>query len=173
MPILIALLGAVGGAIWWYIRSNPRNALHTAEDVVTTVRNAPRRLAFRKQTGAHPVEGIEDPRIAVAAIAQSFLELDELPTQEQRGRLTVTIRRELHASDAEAEEMQVLGRWLQQQCGTPEAAITRMARKLYKMDGSSSFDTLLTMLKDVAGAEGLSERQRDALDEIKRAFRIR
>ncbi|MFQ6547954.1 hypothetical protein AADZ90_008340 [Aestuariibius sp. 2305UL40-4] len=173
MPILIAILGAIGGAIWWYVRSNPRGAIQTADDILTTARNAPRRFAFRRQTNAHPVEGIEDPMIAVVAIAQAFLELDDLPTQDQRNGLNLAIRKDLRTSEEEAEELQTLGRWLQTQCGGPQEAISRIARKLYKIDGDASFDMLLKLLNDSADADGLSDPQREALDEIKRAFRIR
>ena len=73
MPFIIMILGAIGGAIWWWVRSNPREALHVAEDAATTIKNAPRRLAFRKQTNAHPVECVDDPRSAIGAIAQAFM----------------------------------------------------------------------------------------------------
>ena len=35
MPIVILLLSAIGGAIWWWVRSNPREALNVAADAVT------------------------------------------------------------------------------------------------------------------------------------------
>ena len=116
MPILILILSVVGGALWFWVRNNPRDAFHAAQDAATVLKNAPRKLAFRKQTNSHPVEGIDDPRIAICAIAQSFIELDNLPTQEQRQRLHVNLRAKLRCSEDEAEKMEVLGRWLMTQC---------------------------------------------------------
>jgi hypothetical protein len=116
MPILILILSVAGGALWFWVRNNPRDAFHAAQDAATVLKNAPRKLAFRKQTNSHPVEGIDDPRIAICAIAQSFIELDNLPTQEQRQRLHVNLRAKLRCSEDEAEEMEVLGRWLMTQC---------------------------------------------------------
>ena len=72
MPILIVVVLALGGALWWWIRSNPRDALSLADDALTLVRNAPRRIAFRRQTKEHAVEGIDDPRLAIATIAHGL-----------------------------------------------------------------------------------------------------
>lgn len=170
MPILMLIVTALGGALWWWIRSNPRDAMHTASDVVSTVRNAPRRLAFRKQTTAHPVEGIDDARIAICGIAQSFIELDDLPTKEHRDKLHLLLRTKLQCTDAEAEEMEVLGRWLMTQCNGPKEAIPRLARRMTKIDGDASFDLLQEMLMDLIEGE-LSGAQTDAIGDIRLAFR--
>ena len=170
MPIILLILTAVGGAIWWWVRANPREAINVAQDAVTVARNAPRKLAFRKQLKAHPVEGIDDPRIAICAIAQAFIELDDLPTKEQRERLHFLLRTKLRASEDEAQEMEVLGRWLQGQCQNPEAAITRLARRMNKIDGDASYDQLQAVLEDLAG-EDLSESQVNAIGDIRQAFR--
>lgn len=170
MPIIILILSAVGGAIWWWVRSNPREALHTAQDAVTTIRNAPRKLAFRRQSKAHPVEGIDDPRIALCAIAQAFIELDDLPTLDQRKRLHVLLRSRLRCDEAEAEEMEVLGRWLQAQCNGPEAAIGRLGKRLYKIDGDASWDVLRDILMDLVENE-LSAGQTAAIEDLRVALR--
>lgn len=170
MPIIIAILAAVGGVIWWWIRMNPREAIDTAADVATTISNAPRRLAFRKQTKAHPVEGIDDPRIAICAIAQSFIELNELPTVEQRKRLHVLMRSKLRCSEEEATEMEVLGRWLVTQCNTGKEAIPRLGRRLYKIDDGSAWDQVQTILSDLVEGD-LSEAQIDAIDDLRIAFK--
>ena len=130
MPIIMLVVSVLGGALWFWVRSNPRDALHVARDAATTIRNAPRKLAFRRQTNAHAVEGIDDPWIAICAIGQAFIELDDLPTKDQRNRLHVKLRKTLQCSEDEAQEMQVLGRWLVNECKGPEAAITRLGRRL-------------------------------------------
>ena len=170
MPILILILSVVGGALWFWVRNNPRDAFHAAQDAATVLKNAPRKLAFRKQTNSHPVEGIDDPRIAICAIAQSFIELDNLPTQEQRQRLHVNLRAKLRCSEDEAEEMEVLGRWLMTQCKGPEQAITRLGRRLFKIDADASWDTLQEFLGALIEGD-LSSVQIDAIAELKRAMR--
>jgi hypothetical protein len=172
MPILLAILAAIGGAIWWWIRNNPREAIDTAADVATTIRNAPRKLAFRKQVNAHAVEGIDDERIAICAIAQSFIELDDLPTAEQRKHLHVLLRTKLRCSEEEAHEMEVLGRWLMQECNGAKEAVPRLGRRLHKLDTGNAWDSLQDILLPLAG-DGLSQSQIGAIEDLKLALRIR
>lgn len=167
MPIMILILSVLGGALWYWVRNNPRDAIHAAQDAATMIKNAPRKLAFRKQMNAHPVEGIDDPRIAICAIGQCFIELDELPTLEQRKRTHVTLRTVLRCT--EAEEMQVLGRWMMTQCNGPVQAITRLGRRLFKIDGGASWDTHQEFLGAVIEGD-LSPAQVDANSELKRAM---
>lgn len=170
MPVILMILSFVGAALWFWVRNNPRDALHVAQDTATVIRNAPRKLAFRRQTNAHPVEGIDDPRIAICAIGQSFIELDDLPTIEQRKRLHIRLRTVLKCSEGEAEEMEVLGRWLVTQCNGPTGAITRLSRRLYKLDNGASWDLLQDFLGGIVEGE-LSASQVDAITDIKRAFK--
>jgi hypothetical protein len=170
MPILILILSAIGAAIWWWVRSNPGEAINTAQDMATTIRNAPRRLAFRQQTKEHPVEGIDDHRIAVGAIAQAFLELDSLPTKEQRERLHVMLRSKLRCAEEEAVEIEGLGRWLIEHCNGPTQAISRLSRRLFKIDGDASWDVVQEILNQLISGE-LSRSQINALEDIRVALK--
>lgn len=172
MPLIILILTAVGGAIYWWARQNPGEAVNVAQDAVTVARNAPRKLAFRRQHNAHPVEGIDDAHIAICALAQAFLELDDLPTLDQRKQLTLLLRTKMRRSAEEAEELEVLGRWLVAQCQTPDAAISRLARRLFKIDGDASWDLLQDVLTNLVSGE-LGAAQIDATTDIKRALHIR
>lgn len=171
MPILLMILSALGGVLWWWVRNNPRAAFYTASDAVMTLRNAPRRLAFRKQMNAHPVEGIDDPRIAICGLAQAFIELDDLPTKEQRQQLHVLLRTKLRCDAEEAEEMEVLGRWLMAQCNGAKPAITRLSRRLYKIDGTSSWNTLQEVFS-VLVTDNISQGQAEAIADIRLAFKL-
>jgi hypothetical protein len=169
MPFLILILSAIGGAIWWWARSNPREAIDTAQDVATTLINAPRRLAFRRQTNAHPVEGIDDRRIAIAAIAQAFIELDDLPTKDQRQTLHVLLRSKLRCTEEEAEEMEALGRWLIDQCNGPTQALSRLGRRLYKIDQDNSWKIIQDILSKLVDGD-LSQSQIDGVEDIRLAL---
>lgn len=170
MPILMLILTAVGGAIWWWIRANPRDAIYVAKDVATTVKNAPRKLAFTRQSKAHVVEGIDDPRIAICAMAQAFVQLDDLPTQEQRDSLHVELRSKLRCSEEEAQEMQALGLWLIQECKGPVTAIPRLARRLFKLEGNTSWQVIQEIFEGLVG-ESLSQKQIEAVQDIRLALR--
>ncbi len=173
MPFLIALIGIIGAAYYWTNRArNARDMAGEVMDMANDVRLAARRFGFKRQTNLHPVESIEDPRLAIAAIATSFLELDDLPTAEDRKLLTVQLRSKLRADADEAQEMEVLGRWFMTECGGAEPAIARLSRKLYKLGGAEQMEPLMAVLKGSATSD-LSEKQRDALDDIQRAMRVR
>ena len=173
MPFLIALLGIIAAAYFWANRAN--NARHMAGDVMdmaNDVRAAARRFGFKRQTNIHPVESIDDPRLAIAAIGAAFIELDDLLTAEQRQRITVQLRSKLRVDATEAEEMEVLGRWFISECGGAEPAIARLSHKLYKIGGAEQMEPLMAVLKETV-TDTLSDRQRDALEDITRAMRVR
>lgn len=172
MPFLIALLGIIGAAYFWAQRArNARDVMGDVADMANDVRLAARRFGFSRKMNVHPVESIEDPRLAIAAIGSAFLELDDLPTAEQRELLQVQVRSKLRASAEEAEEMEILGRWFMTECGGAEPAVARISRKLYKIGGADQMEPLMDILK--ASVTTLSDRQRDALEDITRAMRVR
>ena len=174
MPVIIAILGAATAFYFLVIRARNGAAIATEMlDMANDVRAAARRFGFKRRTNLHPVESIEDPNLAVSAIALAFLELNDLPTQDQRNAMIVQAQSTLGVSKTDAEELIVLGRWLMTECGGADAAISRISRKLQRIDGANSFDALMTLIKSTLPEAGLNDKQRDALDDIKRAFRIR
>ena len=172
MHIVIAVLLALAGAIWWWARRNPGDAIGLADDAVTLARNAPRRMAFRRQTRAHPVEGIDDPRLALAAIGAAWIRLDGLPGREDRARLVDMTRILWRLDEAEAEETLALAEWLVAQCQTPEAAIPRLGRRLWKIDEARSWPELERLLDALTpGAPGPG--QAAAMDDLRLALHRR
>jgi uncharacterized tellurite resistance protein B-like protein len=175
MHIVIGALGLLAGIYFFLVRARNRaNMAGDLLDAAQDVRLAARRFGFRRKTNIHPVETIEDPKLAIGAIATAFVELDDLPTREQREALKTALA-ENFALDAEAaEEITILGHWFVSECKGPDAAIPRLSRKLSKMSGREGFTTLLGIVdKTLASSDGtLNARQREGLEEVKRAFRV-
>lgn len=176
MPFVIAALGALATAYFYYMRA--RGAANVASELVETVTDvgkAARRFRFKRRANVHPVESVDEPEIAIAAIAAAFVEMDPASSKDMWDRLTVAIAKEFGLSGAEAQELAVLGRWLVAQCGTVDAAVTRLSRKLYKLAGSPAITPLLTVVQTTLTPEDgqLSESQRGALQDISRALHIR
>lgn len=174
MPFLIALAGIAAAIVWYIIRA--RNAAEAAGDLVdmaNDVRLAARRFGFRRRSAGHPVEDIEDANLAIAAAAIAFQELDGLPTQEDRDLLTLQLRKVLRMQAETAEEAVVIGRWLVAQCGTADAALARLTRKLYKLDGTASLEPLMDVIKGSLPNGLLSVRQRDALETVTRTYKLK
>lgn len=176
MPFFIALLGALAAGYYFWRRS--RNAANIATelmDVANDVRLAARRFGFKRQADIHPVEAVEDPRISSAALALAFIELDGPPTRDQLDGMRTALADEFALTTSEADEMVILGRWLVSQCGGAIPAVSRLARRTYKLSGVRQLEPLMRLVQAgvSAGSGSLSPRQREALDEVQAAMRLR
>lgn len=173
MPFLIAAIGVIA-AVYFFL-NRARNTAHMAGDIVdmaNDVRLAARRFGFRSQTDVHPVENIDDANLAIAALTMAFQELDGLPTQDQRDDLIVQLQQQLDMDRPSAEEALVLGRWLVSQCGGADTAVSRLARKTYKLGGAEILPPLMEVIKGSLPPSGLSQRQKEALEDLRIAFKI-
>ena len=174
MPYLIAAAGALAAIYFFVIRA--RNAADVASellDVAQDVRAAARRFGFVRKSKVHPVEAVDDSRVAAATVAVAYAELDGYPTDETKSRLTAAVARAFEVGTPDAEELVILGRWLMSECQGPQPAIARASRRLFKLSGARDVAALMDVIEAVTAEDGLSDRQRDALDDLKRAFRIR
>ncbi|MCT4557281.1 MAG: hypothetical protein N4A61_04390 [Pelagimonas sp.] len=175
MHIVIALAGAAAAVYFFLIRArNSANAAEDLFDMANDVRLAARRFGFTRRTNVHPVDAVEDPMLALAGLGSAFVALDDLPTREQSDALTSAIQTAARGSATEAQEMVVFGRWLCDQCGTPEQALDRLAKRHFKMQGQAGFTEVMEIIQSVAkaGTGHLSHKQKSALEDIQRAFRI-
>lgn len=175
MHILAGLLALAVGAYFFFIRS--RAAVHIADDVADmaqTAVGAARRFGFRRRANVHPVDCIEDPKLAIAGLATAYAELDTLPTQETRNALLLGLQSSLDVSRSDAEELAALGQWFVNECKGADAAVPRIARKLARLDGAQGLVSTMQVIGQVAktSEKGPSVKQNEALAEIKRIFRV-
>jgi len=176
MPFIIGLVGIIVAAYFWANRiRNAGNVARDIADMAGDVRLAARRFGFARQANVHPVESIEEPNIAAAAIADAFVALDDMPSKDQQQIMLVQLRSVLRVNQEEAEELLVLGTWLVNECGGPMQAITRITKKLYKLEGSDALTPMLQILEGIKMAEEteMSVRQSEAVGEIKTILRVR
>ena len=176
MHIILAIAAAAAAVYFFVIRA--RNAAEmTTElmDVANDVRLAARRFGFRRNASQHPVEAIDDERIAVAGTTFALLSVDYAPLREEVDALAQAMDDEYPLTRAEADEMMILARWLVDQCGTADAAISRLSRKLYKQSGTAALEPLMRVINATFQISGsaLSERQKEALGDISRALHVR
>ena len=137
--------------------------------------SAARRFGFRRRYNEHPVDSLQDADVAIAGAGLAFLDLAGLPTAEQQDALLVSLQSRLGHDKAKAEEAMILGRWLATECGGADAALKRFSRRLVRMKGAEALQPLMQVIGDVAasGRDGaLSPRQKEALEEISRNFRL-
>ncbi len=167
----LALLIAIG-FFWARRASTPRDRTLDLAGTPREVARAARRLGFQRQRNLHPVESIEDDRLAIAAIATAFFELDDTPAAGQRTLLAQQLRAKMHTDASQSEAVAVLVQWLITECGGPEPAIARISRKLYLLSGSEQAKPLLDVLASTLEPATWNDRQREAFEDIKRALRI-
>lgn len=176
MPFILGLLGLIAAAYFWANRA--RNAAHMTNDLAgmaSDVMAAARRFGFSRKLNLHPVESIDDPKLATAACGLAFLELDGLPSVEQHDALTRSVQSRLDLDHAKAQESLILGRWLLSESGGAVSGFTRLLRRLVKLQGRDALEPLMAVLNDTAqsGHTGLSIKQKEALEEVTQAFRLR
>ena len=172
MHIIIGIIGLAPAAYFLVLRA--RRGAEVASDMVDVGRDvaaAARRFGFRRRYNQHPVDSVDEPNLAIAALGTAFIALDDLPTADDRKRLDIALRKHLNLDATGAEEIEVLGQWLVSECQGAEPAVPRLAKRLNKIDGGASFGTLMEVIQTAARTP-LSQRQTDALQDIKTAFRL-
>ncbi|QHQ35978.1 hypothetical protein [Algicella marina] len=173
MPVLVALLGFLAAAGYWYFRI--RDAGGTARDLADAandVRLAARRFGFRSRANIHPIDCIEDARMAAAGITVAVAEMDGALTQAEKDTAIVQFQSVFDVSKSDAEELFTFGRWIASQSGTRAEAVRRLTKKLVSLAGAEAGPDLIRLVKAVGMAEGniLHDDAEDALQTIRRYF---
>lgn len=175
MPFILGALAVLGAAYFWMVRMrDAKDITYEMLDVANDVRLAARRFGFQRRNNLHPVEAVEDPLVAAAALVVGFLELEDYPTSEQKTAMISALRENLHVSHEDAEELAVLGRWLVGECGGANPAMSRLARRLFKLSGQEHFTAVAKSLQMIAkfGTGSLSGKQQEALTDVSRIMKM-
>ena len=109
--VILGVISAIG--VWYWRLTMAREAARDIGNIAGDLINAPRRLGFRRRANAHLVEGVDDPKLAIAAISLAFLELGGLPAREDQhavrhGLRLAAIGLYTGAADAEHSRLQAI-----------------------------------------------------------------
>lgn len=173
MHIILGLIGLAAAAGFWIWRL--RAAAEAGSQVIGAakdVRAAARRFGFRRRTNVHPVDSIDDARVAAAAILAALVVQDHLTEAERRTTSIVQMQSVFEVTKTEAEELYALGHWLVAQCSGPGIAVPRLARKLNALAGVAAQPDLERMIAAVwADQSGtMPEHVLEGLDDIRQKF---
>ncbi|MDJ1008962.1 MAG: hypothetical protein QNJ13_14185 [Paracoccaceae bacterium] len=174
MPFVLAAITLLGGAYFWYLRAqNARDAVETLAGAAQDVRLAARRYGFRRKANVHPADAVEDPRLAIVAMAAAVLQMDAPWSVEAGGKLTDATARVLGTSRKDAEAMVVFAKWLSDQSGTHAEMVRRLAKRLNAIGANDDCRDLAALIEAVAAdADGnLSDGAVEALGTINRVMR--
>lgn len=175
MHILGAILLIVVAAGAWLLRG--QRAARGARDLIDVAADAQaaaRRFRFRWESDRHPVEALEDSRLAAAGLLAAIGEMAGPLTQEQVAALAAACGRTFGAGSAESRDYAAFGRWIAGQCGSPDEAARRLTRATLRLAGPEGGSDLLAMAQAVVAAGGApaTDRQTEAMTRIARDFGV-
>lgn len=173
MPFLLAILGALGAAAYWYW--NLRNAGHAASDLADAandVRLAARRFNYRRRHKTHPVDSIDDPRLAAGGIIAAIGGMDSAFDRGDHDMAVIQCQSKFNVSKDEADEIMVFGEWVAGQCGTKDEAVRRLCKRLFSLSGAEAGPDLVEMVDAVAkvSEKPSDSREAEAMARIRRTF---
>ena len=153
MHILIALVGILGVAAFWYWRV--KAIKETADDVTDMAGRAWgswKRYKFRKKAEAAPVEAVDDP-VAAAVIMMMAIAAEEhplTPTAETAIRNEVVKTMGI----ADPTELMVFGKWVASHVEDANNVSLRYAKLWMRDLSQSEREDFLQMVRRVAAADG-------------------
>ncbi len=173
MPIIGLVLAIIGGiAIWYYRMQAAREASETLFDAANDVRLAAKRFAYRRRVKTHPLDCVEDARVAALGIAASVVQIERGWDKDISDTLIRQAQSLFDIDVKEASEMVVLAKWLSDQTTMRADAARRLARRVRALVGPAALPDLQRLLALLVGPEGsASENVEDARAAIIRELR--
>jgi uncharacterized tellurite resistance protein B-like protein len=149
MPFLIAILGVMGAAaFWWYRMKAMNDAAREVADVVGRVQGNIRRKKLRKQAALSPLTAIDDPVVAAATLITSIVSEDG-PILPQREAVIRSVISEI-ADKKKTDEAVIYAKWAAAQVDDTTVVIDRLAPFLRERLDVAERNDLLQMVNRVA-----------------------
>jgi uncharacterized tellurite resistance protein B-like protein len=127
MHILLAALGLLGAAaFWWYRVKVMREAANEAVDAIGRVRGSLRRSKLRKQSALSPLTAVDDPVIAAATLIAAIVS-EDLPLTPQAEQGIRKVVGEIAADDRATDQALIYAKWAVSQIGDTAMTIDKLA----------------------------------------------
>lgn len=174
MPFLIAIVGLLVAAFVWYNRI--KQAGHFAgelKDAANDVRLAARRFGFKRRSNVHPIDALDDARLAAAGIVAATVQMDGMWEQSMWDAMVQQAQSVFDVALDEAEEIVTFARWIAVQGGNPHEAVRRMSRRLKRLAGKDAMADTVQMIRGVSGRGGraLSHDAQEAIETVERVLK--
>ena len=155
MHILLALLSALGVLLFILYRiSQAANAARDIADATGDARSPLRRWSWRRRFGANPLDGLQDPREAAAAMLAAVASADGGMSEKEMLAIKDEMTRHFEATQEQAEELLAHGRFLVRDRNDLSEIFRRLAPLLRAKCTPDERADLIEMLGNVATAEG-------------------
>jgi uncharacterized tellurite resistance protein B-like protein len=152
----LIVMGVATAAWLWYRRA--KHAKEVADEVFGLARDmrlATRRLGFRRRSDVHPADCVEDPRLAVAGIVSAIAQMRGPLSHTAVAVFTAEVGETFDATPAQADDIVAFGRWIAQECGSPEMAARKLGAVVSQSVGVDSMPEVIWMIERVASADGV------------------
>lgn len=174
MPVLIAIAGLLVAGLIWYNRL--KQAGHVAgelKDAANDVRLAARRFGFKRRSNVHPVDALDDARLAAAGIVAATVQMDGMWDQSMWDAMVQQAQSVFEIDMQEAEGITTFARWIADQNNNPHEAVRRMSRRLKKLGGAEALAGTVEMITAVCrrGGRNLSQDAKDAIATVERVMK--
>jgi hypothetical protein len=166
---LITILVAIG--VWLWRLQMAKRGFDAAADVVQTVANAPRRLAFKYKAGKGGLDLITDPREAAAIMMMQVALARGAPLSAGQGEaIEAEIIAAFEFTPVEAENLAAHAAWVCQTAPPARETMTRLSKLIVNASnlGPKEVVDLDAMLVAVSEAEGVPTRPQLALLQVYR-----
>ncbi|MBL4918675.1 hypothetical protein [Szabonella alba] len=155
MHIIGLVLTVLGGIAFWYYRMQAaREASETLVDAANDVRLAAKRFAYRRRVKTHPLDCVEDARVAALGIAASIVQIERGWDKDISDTMIRQAQSLFDIDVKEAAEMVVLAKWLSDQATMRADAARRLTRRVRALVGPAALPDLQRLLTILIGPEG-------------------
>ena len=147
---LVALIGVVATLLW---RINmAADATRGAAEAVGDASGAVRRFFWRRKNNRTPIEAIEDPREAAAAMMAALAEYDGALTEKEEVVILAQMQGHFGADDKLGRELLAHGRWLAKDVRDLDQFLRRAARPVEQKCTMEEKRDLIEMLRATVAA---------------------
>ena len=154
MAIVALLAAAFAVALGVLLRM--QSAAHAVRDIADTASSAHglfRGWAWRRKFAKNPLDLVEDPREAAAAMMVMIAQSDGAVTERERVAILSGMVNTFGASAEQAEQMLAHGRWLARDVTLPDEGFRRLIPLLKSKLAAPERRQLIELLNTVAAAE--------------------
>jgi uncharacterized tellurite resistance protein B-like protein len=167
---LLAVLGAVGMILWRLNQAS--GAARELAETAGEVQGFFRRRKWQKKFAGDPLQLIDDPRAAAAAIMAALAQADGAISEAEQAVIVKQMCEKFGAKAPAAEELLAHARWAVRDIVEVDSCVRRLLPVIERTCGPQEREQLIEMLEAVAAANGQpAASERLAVERIKRVLR--
>jgi uncharacterized tellurite resistance protein B-like protein len=169
MHILLGILAAVGviGVIIYRLVLVAQ-AGRTVAEAAGEAHKFVRRTHWRYKRDGDPLDPVDDPRVAAAAILAAVVEVRRVMNADQEAKVIVALRRAFEVSQSDAGEFLAEGRWLAKDAANLDVFMGRLTPVILAATTETERAAFADLVEDTIAAGGpATDLQKDAVARLR------